>query len=115
MKKQVLFVLLLSSAVFVKGQSIIVYATERIKTAEVPVIRTEFNVLLDDSVKKKLTTQADGSLPRIHADNGSHKIVLSSEEYNTVTETNVVVKDFRTTEITIYLSRKSQPKIESKK
>jgi hypothetical protein len=115
MKNFSLVLLMMLSFGVARSQSIIVYVTEKIKGAEIPVIRTDFDVVVNDSLKKKGTSQADGSLPRIGLYNGTHKITLKSDEFNDVTENDILIKDFRTTEVTVYVSRKSQPKTEGKK
>lgn len=98
-----------------KSQSIIVYVTEKIKGAEIPVIRTDFEIYVNDTLRKKATSQADGSLPRIALYNGKHQLTLKSEEFNDASEKDVLIKDYRTTEVTVFVTRKTQPKVEAKK
>ncbi|MGZ3899689.1 MAG: hypothetical protein ACXVNM_07560 [Bacteroidia bacterium] len=98
-----------------KSQSIIIYATEKIKGAEIPVIRKDFEVVINDSIKKKGTSRNDGSLPRIAVTKGKYKIMIAGDEFNEAIEKDVVVNEFRTTELTIFVNRKNENVTNGKK
>ncbi|MBA3662781.1 MAG: hypothetical protein H0W61_01045 [Bacteroidetes bacterium] len=115
MKRLFLSLLLISASTYVKSQSVIIYVTEKIKSAEIPVVRTDFEVAINDSIKKKLTSQNDGSLPRISLEKGKYKIMVSGNEFMDAVEKDVVVNESRTTELTVFINRKPQQPAETKK
>ncbi|MCW3076781.1 MAG: hypothetical protein JWO32_1390 [Bacteroidetes bacterium] len=98
-----------------QSQSIIIYVTEKIKRAEIPVGRTEVDVTINDTLKLKRVSDNDGSLARIALPNGTYKVMVTNPEYNAGFEKEVIVKDYRTTETTIYVSKLSASEMEDKK
>lgn len=115
MKQLFCFAFLISTSAVLKSQSIVIYATEKIKGAEIPIVRTDFEVVINDSIKKKSTSRNDGSLPRIAVAKGKYKVLLAGDEFNETIEKDVVVNEFRTTELTIFVNRKSKPAVTDKR
>lgn len=115
MKHLLLSFLVILSVATLRSQSIIVYVTEKIKGAEIPVGRTEFDVTINDTLKLKRVSDNDGSLARIASQNGTFKVAVSNPEYTTGIEKEVVVKDYRTTEVSIYVTKLSAAEMEAKK
>jgi hypothetical protein len=99
----------------VKSQCIFIYASEKIKGAEIPIERREFEVVINDTLKKKVVSHNDGSLGRMSLEPGTYKIKISNPEYQDATQENVVVKESKTTNVVINLVRPSALKEEEKK
>lgn len=100
-----------------KAQSIWVYAAEKVKGVEIPVQWEEFEVTINDSIKRKFTAQNDGSLGRFSLDNGKYKVTIKSLNfvYADVTRDDVIIKDFRTTDVVFTLMKLTPAQIEEKK
>lgn len=100
-----------------KSQSIWVYAAEKIKGVEIPVQWEEFEIIVNDSIKKKFTAQTDGSLGRISLENGKYKVKLISLNfaYEDAVKEEVIIKDYRTTDVIFTLSKLTPAQIEAKK
>jgi hypothetical protein len=98
-----------------KSQSIYVYASEKIKGAEIPIERVDFEVIVNDSIKKKFTSQNDGSLGRISVPKGKYKVKLTTEEFADGINEEVIVNEFKTTSLVVNLLRLTPAQIEEKK
>jgi len=107
-----IFIILLN---FAKAQSIYVYASEKIKGVEIPLERIDFEVTVNDSIKKKFTSQNDGSLGRISIPKGKYKVKVTTEEFEDGINEEVIVNDFKTTSLIINLVRLTPAQIEEKK
>ena len=107
-----LFILLLN---FAKAQSIFIYASEKIKGVEIPIERVDFEVTVNDSIKKKYTSINDGSLGRISIPKGIYKVKLTTEEFADGITEDVIVNESKTTSLIINLVRLTPAQIEEKK
>lgn len=115
MKKLLLIFSLFTFGAAFKAQCIFIYAAEKIKTAEVPVPGTEFDVTINDSIKMKRTSDHDGSLGRISLEKGKYTIKISNPEFTEGFEKEVVVNESRTTEVSVFIARLSAAQLEEKK
>jgi hypothetical protein len=84
-----------------KAQCIRVYVSEKIKGIEIPIQRTEFEVYVNDTLKKKLSSDNSGFLTRLSLNKGKYNIKLVSAEYSMVKMDAVVVEDSKSTDITL--------------
>jgi hypothetical protein len=111
------FLLLLLNLLFglSKAQCVFIYASEKIKGVEIPLERMEFEVLINDTLKKKATSRNDGSLGRISLEKGIYTIKLSHPEFKPAVQQNVVVNESRTTNVIINLVRSGAANTEEKK
>lgn len=115
MKYFLLTLALWSGSQLMHAQSIIIYAAEKIKTAEAPVPRTEFEVTVNDTLKVKKTSDHDGSLGRISLPPGKYKIKISNPEYSDGFEKEVIVNESKTTEVSVFVLPLTEAQQEEKK
>lgn len=115
MKKVITLVFIILISLAGKSQSIYVYASEKIKGAEIPIERVDFEVIVNDSIKKKFTSQNDGSLGRISVPKGKYKVKVTTEEFADGINEEVIVNDFKTTSLVVNLVRLTPAQIEEKK
>ncbi len=115
MNKSILFLSFVCLSFFIKAQSIFIYASEKIKGVEIPIERVDFEVTVNDSIKKKFTSINDGSLGRISIPKGIYKVKLTTEEFADGIKEEVVVNESKTTSLIINLVRLTPAQIEEKK
>ncbi|MBI2720831.1 MAG: hypothetical protein HYX39_01520 [Bacteroidetes bacterium] len=89
-----------------KSQCIFIYAAEKIKTAEIPLTKTDFTVTINDTLKLVRSSDNDGSLGRISVEKGKYNIKIKSAGFSDGFQNEVVVNESRTTDVTIILTRK---------
>jgi hypothetical protein len=80
-----------------------IYASEKIKGVEIPITRVEFDVVINDTIKKKLTSAGDGSLGRISLPQGLYNVKIMNPEYKDGIKNNVIVRESRTSDVIINL------------
>lgn len=114
MKKAFLFFLFVAGLSVGKAQCIYIYASEKIKGVEIPITRTEFDVVINDTIKKHLTSSGDGSLGRISLPQGLYTVKIMNPEYQDGIRTNVIVRESRTSDVIINLNKASAVKEEDK-
>ncbi|MCE3260729.1 MAG: hypothetical protein K0S12_2370 [Bacteroidetes bacterium] len=115
MKQVILFLFLFGFAHTGKSQCIFIYAAEKIKGAEIPIVRTEFEVTINDSLKKKVSSLNDGSLGRISLEKGTYRVKISSSEFTDGFQENVIVNESKSTDVVINLTRRGPGQTEEKK
>jgi hypothetical protein len=115
MKQVILGLCLAALAASARSQCIFIYAAEKIKGAEIPIVRTEFEVTINDSLKKKVSSLNDGSLGRISLEKGIYKIKISSSEFADGFQENVIVNASKSTDVVINLRRRGPAETEEKK
>ncbi|MCE3226202.1 MAG: hypothetical protein K0S32_753 [Bacteroidetes bacterium] len=115
MRTLILSVLFISLCGVAKSQCIFIYAAEKIKGAEIPIERTEFHVVINDTMKRTISSHNDGSLGRISLEKGKYKVKISSEEFADGISEEVIVKESRSTDVIIPLVRLTPAQIEEKK
>ncbi len=98
-----------------KAQCIRIYVSEKIKGIEIPIGRREFEVYVNDTLKKKLETDGSGYLTRLSLEKGKYNIKIASSEYACVPMNDVVVEESRSTDITIIVSTPAAVNPEKKK
>ena len=114
MKKALLLLVFLAFSKAVKSQCIFIYAAEKIKGVEIPIERREFDVFINDSIKKHVTSFADGSLGRMGLNPGIYKVKISNPEYQDGMKAEVIVKESKSTDVVIDMY-KVGVKVEEKK
>lgn|GEM_PF-4013342 len=114
MKKAILFFLFFAGSMIGRSQCIFIYASEKIKGVEIPITRTEFDVVINDSIKKHLTSAGDGSLGRISLPQGLYTVKIMNPEYQDGIKTNVIVRESRSSDVIINLNKASGVKEEDK-
>lgn len=98
-----------------KAQCMFIYASEKIKGVEIPIERVEFEVTINDTLKKKCTSKNDGSLGRINVDRGTYKVKITTDEFSDGISEEVTVNESRTTNIIINVVRLTPAQVEEKK
>ncbi|MBK9283264.1 MAG: hypothetical protein IPM51_02995 [Sphingobacteriaceae bacterium] len=114
MKKLIIFSILFLFYKSSKAQCIFVYASQRIKGVEIPIERTEFDIVINDTIKKHATSANDGSLGRISLPQGIYEVKISNPEFNIGIKKNVIVRESRTTDVIINLTMAGTVKEEDK-
>lgn len=114
MKKAFLVFLFISGFSFCKAQCIFIYASEKIKGVEIPITRVEFDVVINDTIKKHLTSAGDGSLGRISLPQGLYTVKIQNPEYQDGIKTNVIVRESRSSDVIINLTKAGAAKEEDK-
>jgi hypothetical protein len=97
-----------------KSQSVFIYAAEKIKTAEVPVARTEFDIIINDTLKVKRTSASDGGLGRIALEKGKYTLRIINPEFSDGFEKEVIVNEYKTTEVSVFVTRLTKEQLEEK-
>lgn len=115
MKSLIFISLFIIASGFAKGQCIFVYASEKVKGVEIPIERVEFEITVNDTIKKKYTSKNDGSLGRISLERGKYKVRVVTEEFTEGVADDVVVNESRTTNLIVNMVRLSPAQIEEKK
>jgi hypothetical protein len=98
-----------------KAQCIFIYASEKIKGVEIPITTVEFDVVINDTIKKKAVSKGDGSLGRMSLEMGTYKVKISNPEFEDGISNGVVVKESRSTSVIINLVRLTPAQIEERK
>ena len=115
MKRLIFILFVLVNCKAAKAQCIWIYVSEKVKGAEIPIERTEFDVVVNDTLKRHMTSKNDGSLGKIYLEKGKYKVKVSNPEYIDAIETEVVVNESRTTNLTVNLVKAAAIKEEEKK
>ena len=98
-----------------KAQSVYIYASQKIKGAEIPIERVDFDVFINDSLKKKFTSGNDGALGRISLEKGKYKIKISTLEYADGLNNEVIINESKTTNLVLNLIPLTAAQVEEKK
>ena len=114
MKPRLIVVLLALCAFKAKSQCIFIYANEKIKGVEIPIVNEEFRILINDTIQHVRRTKSDGSLGRIALEKGTYKVKIINPDFTEGFKSDVIVGD-RTTDVEILLSRAAGQKTEEKK
>ena len=85
----------------VKSQCIRIYVSEKIKGIEIPVQRTEFEIFVNDTLKRKLESDNSGFLVRLSLNEGKYNIKILNPGYLESKMDNVLVQGQKSTEITM--------------
>lgn len=87
-----------------KSQCIFIYANEKVKGVEIPIVNEEFQIIINDSINHVRRTKSDGSLGRIALEKGTYHVKIIHPEFTEGFKSDVVVGD-RTTDVEILLTR----------
>src|SRR5690242_17150308 len=103
MKKALLLLAFVAFSKAVKSQCIFIYPSEKIKGVEIPIERTEFDIYVNDTLKKHATSFNDGSLGRVALEPGRYTVKIKNPEYQDGIKTEVIVHESKTTNVIIDL------------
>ena len=98
-----------------KAQCIRIFVSETIKGVEIPIARREFEVYVNDTLKKKVQSDASGFLTRLSLERGKYDVKIKNPEYNCAPMNGVVVEESKSTEITMIVSISANAVPEKKK
>jgi len=101
MKHLILIVFFAGCLSSTKAQCIRVYVSEKIKGIEIPIQRREFEVFVNDTLKRKLSSDNSGFLIRLSVNKGKYNIKLVSPDYADAFMSDVIVEESKSTDITI--------------
>jgi hypothetical protein len=107
MKNLFLLTLLIVTSSAIKAQCIRIYVSENVKGVEIPIEKGEFEVTINDTLKKKLTTDKSGYLTRISLERGKYNVKLESMEFKDAYMKDVVVEESKSSNIVIDVFRLS--------
>jgi hypothetical protein len=115
MKPVFLFALFMLGTYVSKSQCIFIYANEKVKGVEIPIVNEEFQIIINDSIKHTRRTRSDGSLGRIPLEKGTYKVKILNPYFSEGDKPGVIVNESRTTDVEILLTRQTAVKEEEKK
>ncbi len=106
-----LFVIISGSG---KAQCIRVFVSENSGGIEIPIENREFDVTINDSIKRTLTTDKSGYLTRISLEKGKYHVKLVSTEFKDAYMKDVIVEDGKSSNIVIDVFRLTQQEEQEK-
>jgi hypothetical protein len=115
MKPAFFFVLFMLGAYVCRSQCIFIYANEKVKGVEIPIVNEEFQIIINDSIKHMRRTKSDGSLGRIPLEKGIYKVKIINPEFSEGNKPDVTVNESRTTDVEMLLTRSAVKEEEKKK
>lgn len=101
MKNLLLIAFFTFTAFILKAQCIRVYVSEKIKGIEIPIQRREFEVFVNDTLKRKIASDNSGFLVRLSLTKGKYNIKLVNPEFSEAFQKDVVVEESKNTDVTI--------------
>lgn len=115
MKSLFTLIFLMIFVCFVKSQSAFVYINEKVNGIDIPIERVDCEIIVNDTVVKKKTSQNDGSIGRFSLEKGKHHLKVKSEEFEDSANIEFNVNESKTTTVNVVLVRLTPAQLEEKK